>query len=82
MPKVDKIPCPGCGALTPVKIGKSKKPYIRCDDCGIDVFVRGAKGVRKFLGEGEEPAPAAAAAPAAAGKTPAGKEEKKDGWDW
>jgi len=78
MPKVDKIPCPGCGASTPVKTGKSGKPYIRCDDCGIDVFVRGAKGVRKFFGEGEEPAPAAAAA----GKAPAGKEGKKDEWTW
>lgn len=77
MPKVDKIPCPGCGAPTPVKTGKSGKPYIRCDDCGIDVFVRGAKGVRKFFGEGEEPAPTAAAA----GKKPEGK-EGKDAWEW
>lgn len=75
MPKVDKIPCPGCGEQTPVKKGKSGKPYIRCDDCGIDVFVRGAKGVNKFFGDD----------PPAADPPPRKKQAEKGGkddWDW
>lgn len=81
MPKVEKIPCPtpGCPNELPVKTGRTGKPYVRCDDCGVDVFVRGSKGVKAFLGEGGDP-------PAKGGnedpkKKPAEKEPKDD-WDW
>jgi DNA-directed RNA polymerase subunit RPC12/RpoP len=39
------FPCPVCGAPCEVKLTKKGKPYIVCDPCGIQVFVRGPAGI-------------------------------------
>lgn len=42
------FPCPLC--LSPLDVRESKKhrPYICCDGCGVQMFVRNDSGVRKF----------------------------------
>ena len=42
------FPCPVCGVATEVRITKKSKPYITCDPCGIQLFVRGPGGIRDF----------------------------------
>jgi transcription elongation factor Elf1 len=39
------FPCPVCAQLREVKLTKKKKPYITCDPCGIQLFVRGPLGI-------------------------------------
>ena len=41
----NKFPCPVCAQLREVKLTKKKKPYITCDPCGIQLFVRGPEGI-------------------------------------
>ena len=43
-----KFPCPVCSCVRPVRITKKDKPYITCDPCGIQVFVRGPAGIAEF----------------------------------
>jgi hypothetical protein len=45
---INMFPCPVC--MDPVRCGftKKKKPYITCDPCGIQVFVRGPAGIAAF----------------------------------
>jgi ssDNA-binding Zn-finger/Zn-ribbon topoisomerase 1 len=43
-----KFPCPVCAHLREVKLTKKKKPYITCDPCGIQLFVRGPLGIAAF----------------------------------
>lgn len=40
--------CPVCTELREVRITKKKKPYITCDPCGIQLFVRGPAGISGF----------------------------------
>jgi predicted RNA-binding Zn-ribbon protein involved in translation (DUF1610 family) len=42
------FPCPVCGVGLIVKLAKTKKPYCTCDDCGIQVFIRGKTGIKRF----------------------------------
>lgn len=42
------FPCPVCTDPREVKITKKRKPYITCDPCGIQVFVRGPAGIAAF----------------------------------
>lgn len=42
------FPCPVCTAPREVRITKKDKPYITCDPCGIQVFVRGPAGIAEF----------------------------------
>ena len=42
------FPCPVCVELREVKLTKKKKPYITCDPCGIQLFVRGPAGISAF----------------------------------
>jgi len=42
------FPCPVCTTPRGVRITKKKKPYITCDPCGIQLFVRGPAGVAAF----------------------------------
>lgn len=42
------FPCPVCTDPREVRITKKKKPYITCDPCGIQVFVRGPAGIAAF----------------------------------
>lgn len=50
MPKVtdDKFPCPICAQPLTVKLTKKDKPYLICDPCGVQVFVRGPAGIHEF----------------------------------
>jgi DNA-directed RNA polymerase subunit RPC12/RpoP len=42
------FPCPVCMCPCDVRLTKKKKPYIHCDPCGIQVFVRGPAGIAAF----------------------------------
>jgi hypothetical protein len=42
------FPCPVCVELREVKMTKKKKPYVTCDPCGIQLFVRGPAGIAAF----------------------------------
>jgi hypothetical protein len=42
------FPCPLCGVGLTVKLSKTKKPYCVCNDCGVQVFVRGKVGIKRF----------------------------------
>ena len=43
-----KFPCPVCSGARQVRLTKKDKPYITCDPCGIQVFVRGPAGIAEF----------------------------------
>jgi hypothetical protein len=43
-----QFPCPVCIELCDVRTTKKKKPYITCDPCGIQMFVRGPAGISGF----------------------------------
>ena len=42
------FPCPVCGIAADVRITKKDKPYITCDPCGIQLFIRGPAGISAF----------------------------------
>jgi transcription elongation factor Elf1 len=42
------FPCPVCVELREVRLTKKKKPYVTCDPCGIQMFVRGPAGISAF----------------------------------
>jgi transcription elongation factor Elf1 len=42
------FPCPVCATPLPVKQTKKAKPYVVCDPCGIQLFVRGPQGIAVF----------------------------------
>jgi DNA-directed RNA polymerase subunit RPC12/RpoP len=51
----NEFPCPLCGAGLPIRTSKRRKPYCTCNDCGIQLFVRGKVGIarlRKLAREG------------------------------
>lgn len=43
-----RFPCPVCVQPREVKMTKKKKPYLICDPCGIQLFVRGPAGIAAF----------------------------------
>ncbi|MGI0083835.1 MAG: hypothetical protein ACREBQ_02015 [Nitrososphaerales archaeon] len=43
-----KFPCPVCACAREVRLTKKDKPYITCDPCGIQLFVRGPYGIAEF----------------------------------
>jgi len=43
-----KFPCPVCIHPLDVRLTKKHKPYVTCDPCGIQVFVRGPAGISGF----------------------------------
>lgn len=43
-----KFPCPVCAQPREIRQTKKKKPYIVCDPCGLQLFVRGRSGVEAF----------------------------------
>lgn len=43
-----RFPCPVCMRPLEVKMTKKDKPYIVCDPCGVQVFVRGPAGIEEF----------------------------------
>jgi transcription elongation factor Elf1 len=51
------FPCPVCTSPCQVKITKKDKPYIVCDPCGVQLFVRGPSGITAFerlIGRGNQ----------------------------
>lgn len=42
------FPCPVCTVPREVLLTKKDKPYLTCDPCGVQVFVRGPAGVKEF----------------------------------
>ena len=42
------FPCPVCTAPRDVRITMKDKPYLICDPCGLQVFVRGPAGIEEF----------------------------------
>lgn len=42
------FPCPLCGAGVPILNTKRNKPYCTCNDCGLQMFVRGKKGIARL----------------------------------
>lgn len=39
------LPCPLCERALRIRISKTGKPYIVCDDCGVQMFVRYPAGI-------------------------------------
>ncbi len=44
------FPCPICGQGLQVRESKKKKPYVICNACGMQLFVRTEPGIRRFEG--------------------------------
>jgi hypothetical protein len=44
----DWFPCPLCQGLVAVKSSKRGKPYVVCDLCGVQPFVRKLEGIRRL----------------------------------
>lgn len=42
------FPCPVCGVGLEVKETKKDKPYVVCDPCGMQLFVRNQTGIGRF----------------------------------
>jgi len=42
------FPCPVCTKPTEVRVTKKDKPYLICDPCGVQVFIRGPAGIAEF----------------------------------
>jgi predicted nucleic acid-binding Zn ribbon protein len=40
--------CPLCGKGLDVRQTKKNKPYVICDPCGVELFVRGKVGMHVF----------------------------------
>ncbi len=43
-----KFPCPVCTITREVRLTKKVKPYITCDPCGVQLFIRGPAGIEEF----------------------------------
>ena len=41
-------PCPLCGQSIPIKSSKRGKPYLVCDPCGVQLFIRKEPGILKL----------------------------------
>src|SRR5713101_2991408 len=42
------FPCPVCTQVREVRLTKKDKPYLHCDPCGVQVFVRGPAGIEEL----------------------------------
>lgn len=40
--------CPVCREIREVEITKHGKPYLTCNDCGVQLFVLGKRGIKRF----------------------------------
>ncbi len=43
-----RFPCPVCAMPQEVRGSKKGKPYITCNTCGVQVFIRGRIGIEEF----------------------------------
>lgn len=46
--KTTLFPCPICGDGLEIRTSKKDKPYVVCDACGMQLFVRLPKGIRRM----------------------------------
>jgi transcription elongation factor Elf1 len=44
-----KFPCPVCTEPREVRLTKKSKPYVTCDLCGVQLFIRGRVGIERFV---------------------------------
>ncbi len=42
------FPCPVCTRAREIRLTKKDKPYLVCDPCGVQLFVRGPAGIEEF----------------------------------
>ncbi len=42
------FPCSVCGQSLLMRVAHTGKPYCHCDECGIQMFFRGAAGIRRL----------------------------------
>ncbi len=47
-PRSSRFPCPLCGQGLDVRQTKKQKPYVICDPCGVQLFVRCKAGMHSF----------------------------------
>jgi predicted RNA-binding Zn-ribbon protein involved in translation (DUF1610 family) len=47
--KIEKYPCPICGKDRLVRYSKKGKPYVTCNECGMQLFVRAEAGIKRML---------------------------------
>ena len=43
-----EFPCLLCGAGLPILLSIRNKPYCQCNDCGVQIFVRGKVGISRL----------------------------------
>jgi transcription elongation factor Elf1 len=43
-----RFPCPVCALPREVRVTKKRKPYLICDPCGVQLFIRGPAGIAEF----------------------------------
>ena len=43
------FPCPVCAARLEVRTSKKDKPYVVCDPCGVQMFIRSRSGIERFV---------------------------------
>lgn len=43
------FPCPICKKKQTIKYTKKFKPYIICNSCGVQLFIRNKEGIEKFM---------------------------------
>jgi DNA-directed RNA polymerase subunit RPC12/RpoP len=48
MEQPKQYPCFLCGEAMPIKSSKKGKPYLICDPCGLQVFIRKQSGITRF----------------------------------
>ena len=44
----EQAPCFLCGDMVEIKYSKRQKPYLVCNPCGVQVFIRGKSGIAKL----------------------------------
>lgn len=47
--KNKRFPCPLCENKQEIRISDKGKPYIVCDSCGIQLFVRKSEGINRMI---------------------------------
>ena len=45
---IQHFPCPICFEMLEVKYTIKSKPCLTCNDCGVQLFIRGKKGIKIF----------------------------------
>jgi DNA-directed RNA polymerase subunit RPC12/RpoP len=46
--KKRRFPCPLCGDPLDIRESKKGKPYVVCNGCGVQLFVRNEAGIQRF----------------------------------